>query len=58
MEWDKLARECLAAGLGCAIADGTFNFLETTKVKLQVRLVASPTTVQGPSTSTLSLVLK
>jgi hypothetical protein len=32
-----VAREVLAAGLGCAIADGSLNWLEVTKVKLQVQ---------------------
>ena len=40
--FDTLARECLAAGMGCAIADGAFNFLETTKVKLQVQDLKRP----------------
>lgn len=37
MDWkDKLGREMLAAGLGCAIADGSLNGLEVTKVKMQL----------------------
>ena len=36
MGLDTLGREMLAAGLGCAIADGALNGLEVTKVKMQL----------------------
>ena len=35
-------KECLAAGVGCAVADGALNFLEVTKVKLQLQCSTSP----------------
>ena len=37
MSDSTLVREMLAAGPGCAIANGLLNGLETTKVKLQER---------------------
>lgn len=36
MDYERLGREILAAGLGCAIADGSLNGLEVTKVKMQL----------------------
>ncbi len=36
MDYERLGREMLAAGLGCAIADGSLNGLEVTKVKMQL----------------------
>ena len=36
MDYDRLGREMLAAGAGCAIADGLLNGLEVTKVKMQL----------------------
>lgn len=35
-------KECLAAGVGCAVADGSLNFLEVTKVKLQLQCATAP----------------
>lgn len=36
MDCSRLVREMLAAGLGCALADGSLNGLEVTKVKMQL----------------------
>jgi len=35
-------KECLAAGVGCTLADGSLNFLEVTKVKLQLQCSMKP----------------
>ena len=37
-----VSREMLAAGVGCAAANGSLNSFETTKVKLQLRDAARP----------------
>lgn len=37
-----VVRECIAAGVGCSIADGSLNALEVTKVKLQLDSIKSP----------------
>ena len=36
MASNDLIKELVAAGMGCAIADSTFNPLEIVKVRLQV----------------------
>ena len=38
----RISREILAAGLGCALADGSLNALEVTKVKMQVQSASKP----------------
>jgi len=38
----KVSKECFAAGLGCAIADGTFNTFATACVKLQLTPPTNP----------------
>ena len=42
VDLERLGREMLAAGLGCAIADGTLNGLEVTKVKMQLDSATEP----------------
>ena len=42
VDQERLGREMLAAGLGCAIADGTLNGLEVTKVKMQLDSATEP----------------
>jgi len=42
-----IIKEVLAAGGGCAIADSMFNFLEVTKVKLQIQPRVQPLMYNG-----------
>ena len=43
-----VVRECIAAGVGCSIADGSLNALEVTKIKLQLDCMDNPYYGQSP----------